>query len=354
MTKYIIKRLFWAIIVLIGILSTTFIFLKLQPIYPPTEEGAKKIWLAAQESHGYMTSFAVTSASDILRWQSTKNVYVVFESKAQDVLLVYRTVPIFTQYWSWLKNILLHFDWGTSSHLSVNIPVTDILKSAISYSFQVNIFVLIIEIPIGLLLGIFSALKKDSVFDNIVQIVIMVFISLPSFVVIVLMMKWLGSDLSWVPYTWVSNNAPMSQKILRFVIPVGSMVFGGIAGLTRSVRAELAEGLTSEYVLLARTKGLTKRQSIFHHALRNSLLPIIPGLIFSFVGLMSGSAIIERVYGIPGAGALILTALQRGPDVNIIMYDTAFFGVIGLTCAVFMDITYGIIDPRIKMGAANG
>ena len=104
--------------------------------------------------------------------------------------------------------------------------------------------------------------------------------------------------------------------------------------------------------MLARTKGLTKKQSIYRHALRNSLLPIIPGLLFSFVGLISGSAIIEQVYSIPGAGALTLEALQRS-DYNIIMYSTAFYGIIGLITAVFIDVSYGFIDPRIKMGAKN-
>lgn len=257
-----------------------------------------------------------------------------------------------TQYFLWVKNIVTSWNWGTSTVLKPNIAVREILAPAIGYSFKINLVILIMQIPFGLLLGITSAIKKDTVFDNIVQVIIMVFISLPSFVVMLLAIKWFGYDLKWLPQAWPPADSSTSIIVKGYIIPVVIMTTGGIAGLTRSVRAELTEGLTSEYVMLARTKGLTKRQAIYRHALRNSLLPIIPGLLFSFVGLISGSAIIEQVYSIPGVGSIMLQSLQRR-DYNIIMYSTAFYGIIGLVTAVFMDLSYGFIDPRIKMGARN-
>ncbi|MDR2867428.1 MAG: ABC transporter permease [Acholeplasmatales bacterium] len=359
MIKYILMRMLWAVIVLIGILTTTFIFLKLQPITVPNDLNQKAVWLLKQENLGYMTSIVIEKANEpeqadaVARAEHDPKAYTVYQDRERTVLYVYRSVPILVQYFRWVNNVVFHFDWGTSVSMKINQPVTEILNSGISYSFKINIFVMILEIPLGLALGIFSAIKKDTIFDNISQILIMVFISLPSFVVISLLMKWLGSDLGWVPFMWPSGDSTASTQARGYIIPVLSMTIGSIAGLARAVRAELAEGLTSDYVLLARTKGLTKRQAIFRHALRNSLLPIIPGLLFSFVGLISGSAIIEMIYGIPGAGSLMLQALQR-QDYNVIMYDTAFYGFIGLVCGIFMDISYGFIDPRIKMGASNG
>jgi oligopeptide transport system permease protein len=182
----------------------------------------------------------------------------------------------------------------------------------------------------------------------------MVFISLPSFVVIMLLMKWFGSDLKWLPYQWVSDQASTKFKILSYVIPVSSLALGGIASLSRRVRAELADGITQDYVLLARTKGLSKRQSIFRHAFRIALTPIIPGLLFSFVGLLGGAGITEQVYGIPGAGQVFIQASLRGtPDYNVILYNTAFFGFVGLFTGILIDMSYGLVDPRIKMGASN-
>jgi oligopeptide transport system permease protein len=353
MIKYILMRILWAVIVLIGILTTTFILLKLQPISIPKEVKARRAWLSEQERKGYMTVYVEEDPTQFLKWEYNKKVICVYQSDENKVMYVYTEVPILIQYFRWVKNVVLHFDWGTSTALKINQPVTKILADGIGYSFKINIFVLILEIPFGLALGIFSAIKKDTVFDNVSQILIMVLISLPSFVLISLLMKWLAVDLAWVPFTWPAADSDFKTKALGYVIPVFAMTIGSIAGLARSVRAELSEGLTSDYVLLARTKGLTKRQAIFRHALRNSLLPIIPGILFSFVGLISGSAIIESVYGIPGAGELMLRAL-RAPDYNVIMYDTAFYGFIGLITGVFMDISYGFIDPRIKMGARNG
>lgn len=361
MAKYILKRIFWAFIVLVGILTTTFVFLKIQPETVPTQITHKRAWLHEQYSDGYMTRQVVSLKeydtkeefnSEVLKYQNEKGAFWVFTSTSEEVMYVFRRVPIMTQYFIWVQKIIKHFDWGTSTVLKPNIPVKNILAPAIAYSFKINIFILILQIPFGLLLGITSAIKKDSPFDNFVQVLIMVFISLPSFVVILLSIKYFGYDFKWVPPTWPPADAPMNIIIKGYLIPVIVITTSSVAGLTRAVRAELTEGLTSEYVLLARTKGLTKKQAIFRHALRNSLLPIIPGLLFSFVGLISGSAIIEQVYGIPGAGAVMLDALQRR-DYNVIMFDTAFYGSIGLVTAVFMDISYGFIDPRIKMGARN-
>lgn len=361
MIRYTIKRILWAFIVLIGILTTTFIFLKLQPETIPTQVEAKRAWLHQQYYDGYMTRQVVSLSNfetkdeyrnEVLKYQNEKEAFWVFTSKSEEVMLVYRSVPIMNQYFRWVKNVVTKFNWGTSTVIKPNIAVHQILAPAIGYTFKINLVVLILQIPFGLLLGITSAIKKDSVFDNIVQIIVMIFISLPSFVVMLLSIKWFGYDFGWLPQAWPPADASTVIRIKGYFIPVVIMTTGGVAGLTRSVRAELTEGLTSDYVMLARTKGLSKKQAIYRHALRNSLLPIIPGLLFSFVGLISGSAIIEQVYGIPGVGSIMLQSLQRR-DYNIIMFSTAFYGIIGLVTAVFMDLSYGFIDPRIKMGARN-
>ena len=291
MTKYILMRFLWAFIVLIGILTTTFIFLKLQPETIPTQIDQKRAWLHSQYYDGYMTRQVISLFdfetkdefdSKVLEYQNEEGAFWVFTSKSEEVFHVYRSVPIMTQYMLWVKNIVTEFDWGTSTVLKPNITVQNILGPAIGYSFKINIFILILQIPFGLALGITSAIKKDTVFDNITQVVIMIFISLPSFVVMLLSIKWFGYDLKWLPQAWPPADSSPEIIFKGYIIPVVIITTSGIAGLTRAVRAELTEGLTSEYVMLARTKGLTKKQAIYRHALRNSLLPIIPGLLFFF------------------------------------------------------------------------
>ena len=374
MVRYFFKRLIWVFIVLWAILTITFIFLKIQPEYPPTKYDDKKAWLVKQWTDGYMTRLVVdidykpTSSSPQLtrdqlkviqkEFEDNEDLYTIYtdqdHNSPQRVLWVFERVPIVVQYKEWFMNVVTKFDWGTSTRIQINMPVTTVLNRTFKYTIGVNLLVLLIQIPFGLLIGSIAAIKKDKFFDNFVSIVIMIFISLPSFVVIMLLMKWFGSDLKWLPYQWPSEQMPLDMRLLGYIIPVMNLSLGGVAGLSRRVRAELSEGLTQDYVLLARTKGLTKKQAIFRHALRNSLTPILPGLIFSFVGLLGGAGITEQVYGIPGAGRLFIDASLRGaPDYNVILYDTAFFGFIGLFTGILIDISYGLVDSRIKMGAKN-
>ena len=134
------------------------------------------------------------------------------------------------------------------------------------------------------------------------------------------------------------------------VIPVLSISFGTIAGFTRYTRAELTEVRSSEFLLLARTKGLTKRQCVIRHALRNSMVPIIPMVIGQFISILSGSIILEQLYSINGIGRLYIEALNA-KDWNVLLVDMAVYTVIGLVANLVVDLSYGIVDPRIRRGA---
>jgi oligopeptide transport system permease protein len=375
MLRYFLSRLLWVFIILFAILTITFVFLKLQPEYPPTKYEDKKAWLVRNWQEDFMTRIVINidyqptedsprlTQDTLLALQESyldnPDYYSIYTDQnvnnPERTLWVFQRVPIFDQYLVWLENVITEFDWGTSTRISINVDATTILNSTFKYTIGINLITLVLQIPFGLFIGAVAAIKKDKLFDNIASVVFVIFIALPSFVVIMLLMKWFGSDLGWLPYQWPSEQVDTSQKILGYVIPVASLSLGGIAGLSRRVRAELSEGLTQDFVLLARTKGLSKRQSIYRHALRLSLTPIIPGLMFSFVGLLSGAGITETVYGIPGAGRVFIDAAIGGtPDYNVIMYDTAFFGFIGLFTSILVDMSYGLVDPRIKMGARNG
>ena len=129
-----------------------------------------------------------------------------------------------------------------------------------------------------------------------------------------------------------------------------SLGFGVTAGLTRYTRAELSEVLTSEFMLLARTKGLTKAQATSRHALRNAMVVILPMIIGEFIGILGGSLIIEKIFAIPGVGNLYVSAVNVR-DYNFFMALTVFYTFIGLASGIVIDISYGIIDPRIRMGS---
>jgi ABC-type dipeptide/oligopeptide/nickel transport system permease component len=139
----------------------------------------------------------------------------------------------------------------------------------------------------------------------------------------------------------------MFKSMLPAVI---CLSFGSIAGYARYTRAELTEVLTSEFMLLARTKGLTKAQATTRHALRNAMVPIFPSIIGEFISVMSGSLIIEKIFSIPGVGGLYLSAINN-QDYDSFMMLSGFYILIELLAGIVIDISYGIIDPRIRMGA---
>ena len=233
-----------------------------------------------------------------------------------------------------------------------NVPVFDVLKTRIPVTLKLNLIALFFYIPIGFTLGIIAALKKNSMVDNAITFSVMIFISVPSFVVMTIFVMVLGYHLQWLPAQYPAADIEGSIQFWGLVLPVLGLSFGAIAGLTRTTRAELTEVLTSEFLLLARTKGLTRRQAVIRHAMRNSMVPLVPGIIGSFVGLLSGSVIIERIYSIPGTGRIFLRAMtQSNYDYNLILGITAFYTIISLFAVLLVDLSYGIVDPRIRMGA---
>lgn len=156
--------------------------------------------------------------------------------------------------------------------------------------------------------------------------------------------------MGWLPTKWPASTAPTSEKVLAYIVPVLCLSFGSICGYCRFTRAELCEVMSSEYLLLARTKGLTNRQAIIRHALRNAMVPIVPSILAEFLSIMGGSMILENLYGIPGIGSLFVDALSKN-DYNVLFVDMAIFTTFGLCAGVLVDISYGFIDPRIRMGA---
>lgn len=355
MVRYITTRVIWIFIMLATILTVQFTLLKLAPSYPPPEKDAKSMYYNRQVSDGYMTIRIVDDESEMeeLRGKistatTMKNSY--YEDNG-DLIRAYEPIPISRQYFAWMKNIATKWDWGLSTRVETGRPVFDIIKDRIPITIILNILSLIIYIPIGIALGVIAALKKNKPIDNIISIAVMIMISIPSFVVVIVLIMLFGYQLDWVPTIFPAKDADLAIRLRGLILPVLAMSFGPIAGLTRLTRAELTEVLTSEFLLLARTKGLTRRQAVIRHAMRNSMVPLVPSIIFSFVGILSGSVIIERIYGIPGTGSIYLRALTKNAyDYNLLLCSTAFYTTISLFAVLLVDITYGLIDPRIRMG----
>ncbi len=352
MLRYIIVRLIWICIVLITFLSLLFVSIRIVPEFPPTNEDQKEIYYARQEKDGYYYSELITDPGEVQKIARGERNDDWYYREMSEGYRVYKPVPIIKQYTVWIKNVVTEFDWGLSTRVKVNEPVFDLMKEKLPHTIKLNMLALIIFIPVGFILGIIAALRKNKLTDNIISLGVMIFISIPAFVVMLLLVMFLGYQLNLLPPQYPSSDITGSIQLKALVLPVLALSFFPIATLTRLTRAELTEVLTSEFLLLARTKGLTRRQAVIRHAMRNSMVPLVPVIIFSFVRLVGGSIIIERIYSIPGMGRLYLDALTLNSfDYNLILALSGFYTSISLFAILIVDLSYGIVDPRIRMGA---
>ena len=262
--------------------------------------------------------------------------------------------PIMVQYGIYLRNIFTEGDLGTSWKIDYMKPVTEVIGDRLVPTVIINLYSIIFSIPIGIALGIFAALKKNKWQDHLVSTFVMLFISVPSFVYAFVLQYFVGFRLGWFPLVvsslYDAGGSWFSAKMFHsMILPIFALSFGTIASLTRFTRAELTEALTSDYMLLARTKGLTKGQATVRHALKNAMVPILPTIISLFIGILSGAMIIEQIFAINGVGQLYLKSLNL-LDYDVFLGTGMFYTIVGLAGTIVVDLSYGFLDPRIRMG----
>jgi len=317
MLKYVLKRISLMIVTFLIIATMCFVLVKLLPLPAIKEQGRDvQIILAQREAMGY-------------------------------------NKPIMVQYGLYWKHIIEDFDFGLGEQMYRSQGVLDVMLTKIPYTVVVNLYSILISIPIGIILGIYAALKKNKWQDYLISTAVMLLYSVPSYVYAFLVQYFLCFKTGWFSLTVLSREQAefFSMPMFKSMFPaILSLMFGTIAGLSRFTRAELSEVLTGDYLLLARTKGLTRTQAITRHAMRNAMVPILPMILGEFIGILGGSLIIEKIFSIPGIGSLYINAINVR-DYNFFMALTFFYTLIGLVAGIVVDLSYGFIDPRIKMGA---
>lgn len=317
MTKYVLKRILLMFFTLFIIVTISFMLIRLLPRELPNDAAQATVVAARWEALGY-------------------------------------NKPLLVQYGIYLKNIVTKWDFGTSWYIQFRQPAWDLLTTRLLPTVMVNFYALIFAIPIALLLGIYAAIKKNKWQDTLISTAVMIGVSVPSYVYAFLVQYFLYFKAGLLPLTVYSladaGGSWLTGKMFYSMIPpILALSFGEIASLTRFTRAELTETLTSDYMLLARTKGLTRAQATARHALKNAMVPILPMIISSFIGILGGSFIIEQIFSIPGVGQLFVVSINL-LDYDVFMMDTVFYTFVGLLAGIVVDISYGFIDPRIRMG----
>jgi oligopeptide transport system permease protein len=347
MWKYVLERIVLIFFTALIILCLTYILLQSLPVEKPGGTYLTQLsYWRDQVDLGYW--FEVTDKAQITLGHY--NIHIT-DGLGQDAY--FSQYPIMVRFWNWFVNVFTKWDWGTSIAVSQNKSAMEIEMGYLPVSMKLNIWAILISIPSGIGLGILAALKKNTWVDNSISTIIMIFISVPSFVGISFMLIWFAYNNRWLPSQWPSQIQAQADPVLAikaYIIPVAALSFGSIASFARWTRAELTEVMSSEFLLLARTKGLTKPQTVVRHALRNSMVPIVPMIIGEFIGILSGSMVLEQLYGIPGIGSLFVKALTS-KDYSVVMVDMAIYTLIGLFATLLVDLSYGVVDPRIRMGA---
>ena len=347
MLKYSLKRIVLAFLTAFIILTLTFFLMKSLPprgVVSPNE-GTRIAFYVDQVNLGYFVEKheLVPSLGDPL---------YQYQDKSTGLWSYFYVKPAIDQYFAWLGNIVTKWDWGRSTVIEPNSSAIGLIAERLPASMSINIIATVLSVPIGIAFGILAGLKKNTWVDHLISTLVMVFISIPSFVIISLLIYFLAFQAEWLPTAWPTPDQAVGTRILGFFIPVVSITFGSVCGYTRFVRAELCEVMSSEYLLLARTKGLTKNQAIVRHALRNAFVPILPAILADFIFIFGGSMVLESLYNIPGIGRLYIQAVnQTNPDYNVLFVDMAVFTTMGLLFSILIDLSYGFIDPRIRMGA---
>ena len=254
--------------------------------------------------------------------------------------------PLPVQYVNWISD-LLHGDLGTS--VSDNEPVLSMIVSHIGPTISVTIFALIIDLIVALPLGILAARKKGAAADQLVSVVSLFGVSLPDFLLGLLLMLLFAVQLGWFPS---SGYVPLSDGLLAHIrsitLPSVALGFTYSALMMRMTKSAMYDALYKDYIKFARAKGVSASGVVMIHALKNASVKLLTIVGQAIVGMLSGAAVIETLFMSPGVGQLIVLSISRR-DYEVIQAIVLLVAVINVLIMLLVDILYGLIDPRIKM-----
>ncbi len=248
--------------------------------------------------------------------------------------------PLHEQYFLYMKNLITKLDLGESV-VYPGRSVSETIAKTSPVSAQVGAIALFFGLFIGIGLGIIASLYKNSWPDYIVMFLAILGITIPVFVMASLLQYFFSVKLQILPTSGWGEWKNM-------VIPVIVLSFGTIATYARYIKSSMLETLSQDYILTARSKGLSESKIIFRHVLRNSLLPAITILGARVVGIFTGAFVVERIFSIPGIGFYYISSINNN-DYSMTLGTTIFYAVLFVVVQLLVDIIYGLVDPRIKL-----
>ncbi len=261
--------------------------------------------------------------------------------------------PLHEQYWNWLTRIG-RLDFGRSFAPDAT-PVLQKIGERLPITLFLNIVEMLVIIVLAVPIGILSATRQYSMFDKILTVFVFIGFATPDFWLALLLMILFGVQFGWLPisglrslnWEYLSFWRQQVDFIAHLALPIAVATFGGLAGFSRYMRQSMLEVVRQDYIQAARAKGLSEKSVIGKHAFRNALLPVVTILGLSLPGLIGGSVIVESIFAIPGMGQLMVQAVFMR-DYPVIMGNLVIVSVLTLLANLLADISYGLIDPRIR------
>lgn len=252
--------------------------------------------------------------------------------------------PLYKQYYDYLVDVA-KLDFGPSFKYSGQ-SVNEIIKRSFPYSLILGIEAILLALSIGLILGVFAALKHNKFGDYTAMVIAVLGISVPNFILATVLQYVFAVKMGLLPIARFESFAST-------IMPAIALAATPLAFIARLVRTNMLDVLTSDYIKTAKSKGLSDRVVVYRHALRNAIIPVVSYMGPLVVSILTGSFVIEKIFAIPGLGnEFVISVTNR--DYTVIMGTTVFFSILLLTSILIVDLIYGLIDPRIKVTDKEG
>lgn len=252
--------------------------------------------------------------------------------------------PLYEQYFDYMKG-LLTFDLGPS-YSKIGTTVNDLLVAGFPESAKIGLFATILIILIGVPLGIISALKQNSALDYTVMFIATLGVTVPSFVIGTLIIYVFAGKLGWIPTFGV-------ESWKGYIGPTLALAGYSLAFVMRLTRSSMLEVLRQDYIRTARANGIMEYKVIFKHAIKNALIPVVTYIGPMVAAILTGSFVIEKIFAVPGMGRHFVESVTNR-DYTTIMGMTVFYAAFYVVMVVLVDVAYGLIDPRIRLGGKKG
>jgi oligopeptide transport system permease protein len=309
LAKYLLKRLGYIILSLVFIITITFFLMQAAPGGPFASERK----LPPEIEHQMNEAYGLND-------------------------------PLYVQYFDYLVSSA-KFDFGPSFKY-VGQDVTDIISRSFPYSLILGAEAIFLALAVGVLLGVIAAIRHNKFGDYVAMVIAVLGISVPSFIMATILQYIFAIKLQALPVARFESFA-------HTILPAVALATTPLAFIARLMRSSMLEVLNADYIKTAKSKGLSERVVTYRHALRNAILPVVSYLGPLVASILTGSFVIEKIFGIPGLGNEFVVSVTNR-DYTVIMGTTVFLSILLLVSILLVDLIYGLVDPRMKITGKGG